>query len=104
MANVLEPLIVSWLPEQLNSGLLVLLIQTIMATLIILVLAEFLPKVLFKINANATIKLFAIPLWITYYLLYPIVYLFTGASQFILQRLLKEKFTKQEQVFTFIDP
>jgi putative hemolysin len=103
MANVFEPLLQNWLPEHFNSGLMVLLLQTLMATLIILILAEFLPKVLFRINANATIKFFAIPLWLIYYFLYPVVYLFTGASQFILNRLMKEKFVSQVPVFTYVD-
>lgn len=103
MANVLEPLFLSLLPEQLHSGLMILVIQTIIATLIILLLAEFLPKVLFRINSNAIISFFAIPLWIVYYFLYPIVYLFTGASQIILLQFTKIRFTRQEQVFTIVD-
>ena len=103
MANVLDPFLISILPEQFNTGFMILLLQTVIATLIILILAEFLPKVLFRINANAIIQFFAVPLWIIYYLLYPIVYLFTGVSQFILQWLMKVRFKKQEQVFTYVD-
>ncbi len=103
MANVLDPFLISILPEQFNTGFMILLVQTVIATLIILILGEFLPKVLFRINANAIIKFFAVPLWMIYYILYPIVYLFTGISQFILQRLLKVRFKKQEQVFTYVD-
>lgn len=103
MANVLEPLFLSLLPVQLHAGLIVLLLQTIIATLIILFLAEFLPKVLFRINANAIITFFAIPLWLIYYFLYPVVYLFTGASQIVLQKIMKIRFTRQEQVFTIVD-
>lgn len=103
MANIFEPLLYRWLPEPINSGLMVLLLQTLLATLIILILAEFLPKVLFRINANATIKFFAIPLWIIYYLLYPLVYIFTSLSHFILNRFIKEKITSQETVFTYVD-
>ncbi len=58
---------------------------------------------LFRINANAIITFFAIPLWIIYYFLYPVVYLFTGASQIILQQIMKIRFTRQEQVFTIVD-
>jgi putative hemolysin len=103
MANVLEPFLLSLLPGHLHSGLMILLLQTILATLIILFLAEFLPKVLFRINANAIIAFFAVPLWIIYYFLYPVVYLFTGASQIILRQLLNIRFTRQEQVFTIVD-
>ncbi|NTV83791.1 MAG: DUF21 domain-containing protein, partial [Bacteroidales bacterium] len=103
MANVFEPLLISWLPDQFHSGMMILLLQTILATLIILFLGEFFPKVLFRINSNGIIKFFALPLWIFYYLLYPIVFLFTGASQLILQQLLKEKFVKQVPVFNYVD-
>jgi len=103
IANVFQPLLVSWLPDRFDSGFIIVLLQTVVATLIILILAEFLPKTIFRINPNLTIKFFAIPLVIIYYILYPLVYLFTGASNFLLKYILKEKFTKKEQVFTYID-
>jgi len=103
IANVLEPVLGTWLPDNLDSEFIILLLQTLLATLIILILAEFLPKVIFRINPNLIIQFFAIPLLLTYYLLYPVVYLFTSAASFLLERLLKEKFTKQEQAFTYVD-
>jgi putative hemolysin len=103
MANILDPWLVSILPEQFSSALMILILQTVLATMIILLLSEFLPKMLFRINSNSIIKFFAVPLWFIYYLLYPVVFLFTGASQFILRVLLKQKFTRQERVFTVID-
>ena len=54
-----------------NEASLVI-IQTIISTLIILVTGEFLPKMLFKINPNVTLHLFAIPTYICYVVLYPI--------------------------------
>ena len=54
-----------------NEASLVI-IQTIISTLIILVTGEFLPKMLFKINPNVTLRLFAIPTYICYVVLYPI--------------------------------
>ena len=54
-----------------NEASLVIL-QTIISTLIILVTGEFLPKMLFKINPNVTLRLFAIPTYICYVVLYPI--------------------------------
>jgi CBS domain containing-hemolysin-like protein len=103
MTNLLDPVILDILPARIHSGPMVLLLQTLIATVIILILAEFLPKILFRINSNASIKFFAVVLWLIYYLLYPLVYLFTGASQLILGRLLKVSFTRQEQVFTYVD-
>ena len=54
-----------------NEASLVI-IQTIISTLIILVTGEFLPKMLFKINPNVTLRLFAIPTYICYVVLSPI--------------------------------
>ena len=54
-----------------------LLTQTLISTLIILVTAEFLPKVFFQIYANTFIKIFAIPAYVFYVL-------FSGISNFII--------------------
>ena len=48
----------------LNSGLI--LTQTIISTLVILITAEFLPKVFFQIYANSLLKFFALPAFIFY--------------------------------------
>src|SRR5690606_37134085 len=48
------------------STFVVLLIQTIISTVIILITAEFLPKVFFQIYANSFIKLFALPAYVFY--------------------------------------
>lgn len=46
--------------------------QTLISTFIILVTGEFIPKMLFKINPNVTLKIFALPTYICYIILYPI--------------------------------
>ncbi len=51
---------------------IVVLIQTILSTLLILVTGEFLPKILFKIDSNLSLSIFAIPAFVCYVVLYPI--------------------------------
>ncbi len=103
MANILEPVIINSLPQNISSGIVILLFQTIIATLIILIFAEFLPKVFFRIYANGILNFFSLPIKIIYTLLYPIVYVFTGLSEFLLKKILKAKFTVEKPVFSPID-
>lgn len=46
--------------------------DTIISTFIVLFTGEFLPKMIFKNNANKLLNAFAIPTWICYIVLYPI--------------------------------
>jgi len=86
-------------PETLLSGgdpsLIVILYQTLISTAVILITAEFLPKVFFQLYANLAIKIFAIPVALFYYLFYPITYLIIQFTDVILKRFLK---TDSEQV------
>jgi CBS domain containing-hemolysin-like protein len=56
-----------------NNEFILLLLQTLVSTIIILVFAEFIPKAIFSINPNQTLKFFSIPAFILYYLFSPIV-------------------------------
>ena len=68
-AAMLEP----WIAEHISENqAVILLLQTIISTLIILFTGEFIPKSIFKINPNTSLKVFAIPVYIFYILLYPI--------------------------------
>ncbi|MDB4016110.1 hemolysin family protein [Flavobacteriaceae bacterium] len=57
-----------------NLSISILFYQTLISTVIILLTAEFLPKVLFQLYANKLIKLFIIPAAAFYYLFYPITF------------------------------
>ena len=68
-----------------------LLSQTIISTIIILITAEFLPKVFFQIYSNSLIKIFAFPAYIFYLL-------FSGISDFVIwiSDVVLKKFFKTE--------
>lgn len=87
----------------INSPYIAMLFQTTISTLLILFLAEFLPKNLFRINPNKVLFMFAIPLQFLYYLLYPIVYVFKGLSEILLKTIANVKINEHKQVFTVID-
>jgi CBS domain containing-hemolysin-like protein len=103
MANLLEPLIIDLIPAKFSSESLILLLQTIIATLIILLTAEFLPKVLFKQNPNRILNFFAIPVFLFYYIFFPVIYLFTGLAAWMLKVFFGIRSLKQAYAFSAID-
>lgn len=54
------------------DGFTGLLVQTVISTLVILLTAEFLPKVFFQIYANSLLKIFALPAYL-FYLFFSII-------------------------------
>lgn len=98
MAKLLEPTI----EQYTQSSFFVLLTQTIISTLIILVTAEFLPKAFFRINPNQFLKVFAIPLFFFYYLLWPIVRITIFMSKIGL-RLIGAPLEEEDAVFRKVD-
>lgn len=54
------------------DGIAGLLLQTVISTIIILLTAEFLPKVFFQIYANQLVKIFALPAYM-FYLLFSVI-------------------------------
>jgi CBS domain containing-hemolysin-like protein len=66
-----------------------LLTQTLISTLIILLTAEFLPKVLFQIYSNTLLKALAIPAYFFYLVFWPISAFVISISDFILRTFFK---------------
>jgi CBS domain containing-hemolysin-like protein len=99
MAHIINKAINNGFSDNSFSDTFVLLIQTISATLIVLLFAEFLPKVLFRINPNKTLNAFAVPVSIFYYIFYPLIYTYIGLSEFILRRFIIIKLRTENRVF-----
>ncbi|RUA24880.1 MAG: hemolysin [Bacteroidetes bacterium] len=103
MERLLNEPIQEMLPNGLNSPFFVLLIQTIAATLIILIFAEFLPKIIFRLNSNYILKIFSIPLVVLYLLFIPIIYTFITFSQWILKYVFRTSIEDSKYTFSSID-
>ena len=85
------------------NELTVLLLQTIISTLLILIAAEFIPKVLFQIYSNFSMKIFSIPAYIFYIILYPITGLVIIISNFILKTFFKVNVDESEFSFSKVE-
>ena len=69
----LSALINPWLETLFDSNeALVLISNTLFSTGVILLLGEFIPKTTFRINPNLSMRIFALPLYLIYLVLYPV--------------------------------
>ncbi|MBE8725273.1 hemolysin family protein [Flavobacterium hungaricum] len=66
-----------------------LLVQTLVAAFIVLLTAEFFPKVFFQIYANSLIKIFAVPAYLFYRFFYYISSFFIWIADFVLRKFFK---------------
>ncbi|MBI5218882.1 MAG: HlyC/CorC family transporter [Bacteroidia bacterium] len=97
MAIILEPVIWNFT----HNWLAILVIQTIVSTLLILVTAEFLPKAIFRAIPNTLLNTMAVPVFITYIILYPFVKIIVGFSYLVLRILFRVKITTQNRNMVF---
>lgn len=81
VAELIEPYLIS---INLNSSI-ILVIQTLFSTFFILLFAEFLPKAIFRLNPNYTLRFFSFILIIFYFLLWPITAIVVFLSNSILK-------------------
>lgn len=101
MAEIIENKI---LANIMTNEALLVITQTIISTLIILITGEFLPKTIFKINPNLTLKYLCLPTYICYLVLYPISKFSAMLSTTILMLTGKKiKREDREKAFSKVD-
>ena len=82
-----------------SSDFVLLLMQTIIATFIVLVTAEFLPKAIFRMFPNQILNIFSIPIWFLFIFLRPLAILMLKIASFLLKYVLKQNIADDKQVF-----
>ncbi len=102
-AAMLEPFLYRLLPDPVSSEVLVFLLQTFISALVILIFAEFLPKSLFRINPNRFLEVFALPVTVVYYILYPIITFTMFLSDFIMKHVAGQDVSSDKRAFDAID-
>ena len=95
MDEILTPV----LEEIVTSKFLILLLQTIISTIIILIFSEYLPKTIFRIKPNNTLRLFAFPIYGIYWSLKVVVYLAVSFSNWFLKRFFKMELLENKTFF-----
>lgn len=84
-----------YLEQIYDNEAFVLIANTIISTGIILITGEFMPKTIFRINPNTMLRVFALPVFIIYILLYPIS-LFASWLSKMMMKIIGVKNDKQE--------
>ena len=93
-------------PETLLDGSIsirIVFMQTVISTIIILLTAEFLPKVFFQQFSNVLMKILAFPTAIFYALFAPITSMIIRLSDFILMKFFKTKGDQVQLTFSKIE-
>ena len=99
MAQLLLPIVGGMLPVALNQLLVTIFIQIIFSTLLILLTAQFLPKVLGNIYPNKMLLATAIVFWILFFILFPLTYLILGISRFIVIHFFHQHYDESHPLF-----
>jgi CBS domain containing-hemolysin-like protein len=90
----------------LRSDLLVLIVNTIISTGVILLVAEFLPKTIFIISPNFFLKALSIPTLFFYWLFYPISKFTLAASNLFIRIFFRKRAGEKPQenvIFSKVD-
>lgn len=103
MAQLLEPQLQFFLPDDVQNDATIMIIQTMLATVIVLFTAEFLPKSLFLINPNFMLTALAVPFNIMYYALFPVVIFIVSLSKFVITKIFRTEYSDEKPVFGLTD-
>ncbi len=103
MAYLLIPVIGIYLPPEIHYDWLELLIQSLIATTLVLVVAEFTPKSLFMIKPNRMLAIFSVLFYAIYILLYPAVWTIAFLSKILLKNVFKLEYSEKQPVFGLTD-
>lgn len=92
-----------WLPLNIENDLLKLAFDTLLSTLVVLVIGKFLPKAIFRAKSDSLLFVFAPVANFFHNLFSPLTNLFVNISQWILKYLFNVRVKDKNEAFTKID-
>lgn len=99
MARLIEPLLYNWMP----SEVLRLVVVTLVSTLIILIVGEFLPKIIFRLFANRSLYLVAYPMVVAQWILRFPAWMMLALSNLLLKYVFRAPIKNIDEAFTRLD-
>lgn len=92
-----------WVDWMVGEGLLSLLVNTLLITIIVLIFGEFLPKTLFRLYANEVLVFLAYPLRVLQWILAIPASITLAFANFVIKLIFKAPVYEPSQVFTRLD-
>lgn len=103
MQGYLHDVLAPILPSFLTNEITLVLIPALVATIIILATAEFTPKSLFLLNPDGLLELLAIPLWLVYWAMNPLVSTIVSLTRWFIVNVLRFDYVESRQIFGMTD-
>ena len=99
MTRLIEPALISWI----NSEAIRLVIITVIATFIMLVFGEFLPKIIFRLFANRALLLMAYPMVFFQWILRIPAWVMMSSANFLLKYVFRATSADVQDAYTRLD-
>ncbi|MEL7063056.1 MAG: hemolysin family protein [Bacteroidota bacterium] len=103
MTQVLDTILPIYLPAAINNSAFILSLQTLLSTLGILIVAEFIPKSIFLLIPNRLLSFFALPIALLTLVLSPLVGMTTAIAKFFFTYVLRQQYQKTRPAFGLTD-
>ncbi|MDA1182118.1 MAG: hemolysin family protein [Bacteroidetes bacterium] len=87
----------------MGSAFLLFFMVAFTSTMIVLVVAEYLPKTFFKMHADKLLFSFVVIFRVAHCIMWPLIMVVKGISSFLLNRLTKTAITENTPVFSKVD-
>ncbi|MCY7357282.1 MAG: hemolysin family protein [Rudanella sp.] len=99
----LHPLLMDFLPDNYDNPFVVIALETLILTVVFMPVADYLPKSLALIHPDAFLELLAVPLWIIYQAIAPLVRVLVGTARLFNKYILRQKHDEIRPVFGLTD-
>lgn len=90
------------LAQYIGSAFWAMIIQTVVSTLILLFVGEFIPKVIFKVFADTLLPLLAFPFYLVYWLIRPAALIIDGLASLTL-KIFRVEVRENDATFSSVD-
>ncbi|WP_345243446.1 hemolysin family protein [Nibrella saemangeumensis] len=99
----LNPLLMAILPDNYDNAAALILLQTFILTLLFLPVADYLPKSLALIHPDAFLERLAVPIWIIYQAIAPLVRVLVGIARLFIRYIMGRQYSEIRPVFGLTD-